>query len=332
MNLSLNPRSFVLVIALFFLLAALGCDGDNGSKPDVESSSSSADTVDVSSSSEDGQQKPLSSSSRPTTLSSSSGTVSSSSAETGRSSSSEKATSSSSAGSSSSRVSSSSAARSSSSSECTEPWCESLCDQAQERCSTWECITEWPPLCVNRNSVIPITKQHLIWGTLTDDRDGKEYATINLSVTSGFKSKYGIDSLRWMAQNLDYGTPVTTLNLTDDGKVEKFCYNDSLINCERFGGLYQWHEAVGVPYATVEELNASEGWDAYIASFDTTTHRRGICPEGWHIPGREEMNAVVNVAPNSFYGLYVFPFFFVRPDRSEFRPGGGGGGGLMAMV
>ncbi len=47
MNLSLNPRSFVLGLTLFFLLAALGCDGDNGSKPEVESSSSSADTIDV---------------------------------------------------------------------------------------------------------------------------------------------------------------------------------------------------------------------------------------------------------------------------------------------
>ena len=44
-----------------------------------------------------------------------------------------------------------------------------------------------------------------------------------------------------MAQNLDYGTQVPGMNVTDNqsndgGVVEKYCYNDSALYCERYGG------------------------------------------------------------------------------------------------
>jgi uncharacterized protein (TIGR02145 family) len=49
----------------------------------------------------------------------------------------------------------------------------------------------------------------------------------------------------------------------NDGVIERYCYNDDPANCDLFGGLYQWSEAM---------------------QYVETSGARGICPEGWHIP------------------------------------------------
>src|SRR5574344_2607077 len=64
----------------------------------------------------------------------------------------------------------------------------------------------------------------LSYGTMTDGRDGKKYATIALN-------GYTV-----MAQNLDYGTQVPGMYATDNqsndgGGGEKYCYNDSSLYC-----------------------------------------------------------------------------------------------------
>jgi uncharacterized protein (TIGR02145 family) len=46
-------------------------------------------------------------------------------------------------------------------------------------------------------------------------------------------------------------------------EIEKYCYDNDTINCNIYGGLYQWNEAM---------------------QYDTTPGTRGICPPGWHIP------------------------------------------------
>ena len=51
---------------------------------------------------------------------------------------------------------------------------------------------------------------------------------------------------------------------TDNGTVEKYCYSDNTANCDTYGGLYQWDEAMG--YST-------SGGGV-----------QGLCPEGWHLP------------------------------------------------
>ena len=118
---------------------------------------------------------------------------------------------------------------------------------------------------------LPLNAQ-VSYGTMTDPRDGKKYATI---VLHGYTV---------MAQNLDYGTQVpgmkSTDNQADDSKVEKYCYNDSALYCERCGGLYQWAEALALP----SRCNAESCADLV----DTVGFHRGICPEGWHLPGNAE--------------------------------------------
>jgi uncharacterized protein (TIGR02145 family) len=63
---------------------------------------------------------------------------------------------------------------------------------------------------------------------------------------------------------LDVGTMVLgSATQTNNGIVEKYCYNNTPANCNTYGGLYQWDEAM---------------------QYVTTEGPRGICPPGWYIP------------------------------------------------
>ncbi len=78
-----------------------------------------------------------------------------------------------------------------------------------------------------------------------------------------------IGSQCWMKDNLNVGTQISTVDKQgNDGVVEKYCYGSSKLNCDVYGGLYEWPEAM--------KYSATEG-------------ARGICPYGWHIPTDSEI-------------------------------------------
>ena len=81
----------------------------------------------------------------------------------------------------------------------------------------------------------------------------------------------------WLRENLDIGI-MKTVNQTDNGVVEKRCYNDDPVKCEEYGGLYTWDEAMG---------------------YSSTEGSRGICPEGWHIPTDLEYETLLSSVDNS---------------------------------
>jgi len=96
----------------------------------------------------------------------------------------------------------------------------------------------------------------------TDSRDGKTYGTV------------AIGAQCWMAQNLNTGTMINNaVNQTDNGAIEKYCFNNMESNCDVYGGLYQWNEAMYY-------IN-TEGW-------------QGICPTGWHFPSNGEWVELMN--------------------------------------
>lgn len=64
----------------------------------------------------------------------------------------------------------------------------------------------------------------------------------------------------WMAQNLNYADSAQTPSLLENN----WCYDDVDENCEVGGRLYTWFVA----------------------------KEKGICPEGWHVPSREEWDAI----------------------------------------
>ncbi len=77
-----------------------------------------------------------------------------------------------------------------------------------------------------------------------------------------------IGSQCWFAKNLNVGTMINStypggFQQTDNGIIEKYCYGNNAANCDTYGGLYEWNEAM---------------------QYSTTPGTRGICPPGWHIP------------------------------------------------
>ena len=87
---------------------------------------------------------------------------------------------------------------------------------------------------------------------ITDSRDGKTYKTVQIGTQC------------WMTQNLNIGTRIAgSSNQTNNSIIEKFCYNNDDNNCNTYGGLYQWDEAM---------------------QYSTTPGVQGICPTAWHLP------------------------------------------------
>jgi uncharacterized protein (TIGR02145 family) len=113
--------------------------------------------------------------------------------------------------------------------------------------------------------------------SFTDTRDGKSYTTVQIGTQC------------WMQQNLDVGTMIVGSTIqTNNGSIEKYCYNNSQNNCNTYGGLYQWDEMM---------------------QYTTTAGVKGICPTGWHLPTDAEwctittyLDATVNCAAIGWNG------------------------------
>jgi uncharacterized protein (TIGR02145 family) len=88
--------------------------------------------------------------------------------------------------------------------------------------------------------------------TMTDPRDNQVYNTVMIGTQC------------WMAENLNIGTRIDSSGAqSNNGLIEKYCYHDLESNCDIYGGLYSWNEAM---------------------DYHTTPGSRGICPNGWHVP------------------------------------------------
>src|SRR5664280_2888803 len=97
-------------------------------------------------------------------------------------------------------------------------------------------------------------------GISTVTYPGKTYNTIQIGAQC------------WLKENLDVGTMIDSLaNQTNNGIIEKYCYNNNPANCTTYGGLYLWNEAM---------------------QYVTTAGAKGICPTGWHIPTYAEMQTL----------------------------------------
>lgn len=136
----------------------------------------------------------------------------------------------------------------------------------------------------------------------TDVRNNKGEFTVILSIISsiGFKSEVtqplsiikfrscpNLDSISykgpqyntvlignqcWLKENLNVGIMIDgSVTMKNDGILEKYCYNNDPVNCEIYGGLYQWDELM--------KYNSENS--------------TGICPEGWHIPTENDFQILM---------------------------------------
>ena len=101
--------------------------------------------------------------------------------------------------------------------------------------------------------------------------EGKTYNTV------------AIGNQCWLKENLDVGTQVIgTVDQTNNGTIEKYCYNNDPTYCTTYGGLYQWNEAM---------------------QYVTTPGTQGICPIGWHLPTQTELQTLEAVVGNNSNAL-----------------------------
>ena len=108
------------------------------------------------------------------------------------------------------------------------------------------------------------TTQWICGQEFLDQRDGQTYNTVS------------INGKCWMTENMNVGTMVNgTTAQTNNGNIEKYCYEDNPSNCSTYGGLYQGDEAV--------QYNLMPG-------------TQGVCPQGWHIPEDWEWTELTDIS------------------------------------
>jgi len=90
----------------------------------------------------------------------------------------------------------------------------------------------------------------------------------------------GEDFAKWMTYNLNYET--------EEGSK---CYLNNSGNCTRYGKLYNWAAAMKLPQKCNTILSTSDA-DCRI----NIPHHRGLCPVGYHIPTKEEWDALITAA------------------------------------
>ncbi len=130
---------------------------------------------------------------------------------------------------------------------------------------TWTITTQ----CGSSTDTVVISFAGNMWqpcpGIPTVEYEGQVYNTVQ------------IGDQCWFKENLNVGTKIISTQggyqQHDNDTIEKYCYNNDEANCDVYGGLYEWSEAM---------------------QYVTTEGTQGICPAGWHIPTDGEYTALTD--------------------------------------
>lgn len=144
------------------------------------------------------------------------------------------------------------------------------------------------------------------WGKACDDMPTIDYEDQDYHTVK-------VGDQCWLRENLNVGTMIeSTEEMTDDSIIEKYCHDNDPANCEIYGGLYQWDEAMG--------YTKEEG-------------AQGICPPGWHIPTKEDWQELEEFLGDHAGGKLKAPYDWYEPNTGATNstgfsalPGGHRGG------
>ena len=102
--------------------------------------------------------------------------------------------------------------------------------------------------------------------------EGKNYSTVIIGMQC------------WMTENLNAGVAILgSQNQTNNGTLEKYCYDNNTANCDVYGGLYQWAEVV-------QYLNGATNTNPWNPV--PTGNVQGICPMDFHLPTDAEWTSL----------------------------------------
>ena len=105
-----------------------------------------------------------------------------------------------------------------------------------------------------------------------EDVDGNVYKAVQIGAQT------------WMAENMRYQYTVWDKNIKDRVPYGSFCYGDVDSNCSKYGRLYSWAIAMD----SVGRRSSDGKGCGYGKTCSVSSHVRGICPKGWHLPARSD--------------------------------------------
>jgi uncharacterized protein (TIGR02145 family) len=109
-------------------------------------------------------------------------------------------------------------------------------------------------------------------GTMTDPRDSSVYKTIVM------------DTLTWMAENLNYADSVNYPSM----RKHNWCYNNQIDSCKIHGRLYTWSAAIDSVYWSTQGITCGHTSKSKYFRCGLPERVQGICPVGWHLPNSNE--------------------------------------------
>lgn len=124
-------------------------------------------------------------------------------------------------------------------------------------------------------------------GSFVDARDGQSYRTVKIGEQT------------WMAENLAYALP---------GSI---CRDDNPVNCEKYGRLYTWTQAIARP-----DDECGFGNECYVPREPL----QGVCPDGWFLPDSSDWTQLMNFVEANIAGESVVESLMAKdqPEWNEY--------------
>lgn len=124
-------------------------------------------------------------------------------------------------------------------------------------------------------------------GSFIDARDGQSYRTVKIGEQT------------WMAENLAYALP---------GSI---CRDDNPVNCEKYGRLYTWTQAIARP-----DDECGFGNECYVPREPL----QGVCPDGWFLPDSSDWTQLMSFVEANTAGETVVESLMAKdqPEWNEY--------------
>lgn len=153
-----------------------------------------------------------------------------------------------------------------------------------------------PPFLMELNTTELSAGEYSIKVTTIDDKSAIVFDEISITLQEIRKPCPGLPTITydgqlyntiligkqcWLRENLNVGVMVNNYEQqSNNGIIEKYCYENYSSNCDLYGGLYEWEEMM---------------------KFDTTEGIQGICPPNWHIPSDEEWKILEGAVDSKYF-------------------------------